>query len=48
LNLSQEAARAAGVATPMGAHAAQLYRIFEQAGNGGTDCSAIVNFLRGE
>jgi 3-hydroxyisobutyrate dehydrogenase len=47
LNLSQEAARAAGVATPMGAHAAQLYRIFEQAGNGGTDCSAIVNFLRG-
>jgi 3-hydroxyisobutyrate dehydrogenase len=48
LNLSQEAARSAGVATPMGAHAAQLYRLFEQAGNGGTDCSAIVNFLRGK
>ena len=47
LDLSQEAARSAGVATPMGAHAAQLYRLFEQAGNGGTDCSAIVNFLRG-
>ena len=48
LNLSQEAARAAGVATPMGAHAAQIYRLFEQAGNGATDCSAVVNFLRGK
>jgi 3-hydroxyisobutyrate dehydrogenase len=47
LNLSQEAARSAGVATPMGAHAAQLYRLYEQAGNGGVDCSGIVNFLRG-
>ena len=47
LNLSQEAARSAGVATPMGAHAAQLYRLYEQAGNGSVDCSGIVNFLRG-
>ena len=48
LTLSQEAARSAAVATPMGAHAAQLYRMFEQSGQGGTDFSAIINFLRGK
>lgn len=48
LKLSQEAARSAGAATPLGAQAAQLYALFEAAGHGGTDFSGIIRFLRGE
>ncbi len=46
LKLSQEAAKASGAATPLGAHAADLYHRFNQAGNDGLDFSAIINFLR--
>ncbi|NVN87408.1 MAG: 3-hydroxyisobutyrate dehydrogenase [Rhodopseudomonas sp.] len=46
LRLSQEAAKAAGAATPLGAHAADIYTAFEAAGNGGADFSGIINYLR--
>lgn len=46
LKLSQEAAKAAGAATPLGQHAAEIYAAFEQAGHGGTDFSGIINYLR--
>jgi len=46
LKLSQEAARAAGAATPLGAHAAEIYAAFEAAGQGGADFSGIINYLR--
>ncbi|WP_420133532.1 3-hydroxyisobutyrate dehydrogenase [Rhodopseudomonas sp.] len=46
LNLSQEAARTSGAATPLGSHAAELYAAFEQSGQGGTDFSGIINYLR--
>jgi 3-hydroxyisobutyrate dehydrogenase len=47
LKLAQEAALAAGAATPLGAEAAQLYGLFAAAGHAGDDFSGIVNFLRG-
>jgi len=46
LSLSQDAAAAAGAATPLGAHAAELYAAYAEAGFGGTDFSGIVEFLR--
>lgn len=46
LTLSQEAARQSGAATPLGAHAAELYAEFEKAGHGGDDFSAIIHMLR--
>ena len=47
LRLAQQAALSAGAATPLGAEAAQLYGLFQSAGHGGMDYSAIINFLRG-
>jgi 3-hydroxyisobutyrate dehydrogenase len=47
LSLAQEAARAAGAATPLGAEAAQLYQLYCNAGHAGDDFSGIVNFIRG-
>ena len=47
LKLSQEAALASGAATPLGAQAAQMYALFNQAGHGGEDFSAIIQMLRG-
>lgn len=47
LKLAQEAALAAGAATPLGAEAAQLFDLFEKQGNGGRDFSAIIEMLRG-
>jgi len=47
LKLSQEAAQAAGAATPLGAEATQLYGLFNQLGHAGDDFSGIINFLRG-
>jgi 3-hydroxyisobutyrate dehydrogenase len=47
LRLSQEASSSAGAATPLGASAAQLYALFQAAGHGGDDFSAIINFIRG-
>ncbi|MCB1547136.1 MAG: 3-hydroxyisobutyrate dehydrogenase [Hyphomicrobiaceae bacterium] len=48
LALAQEAARSSGSPTPMGAAAAQLYRLFEAAGHGGDDFSGIIRMMRGE
>jgi 3-hydroxyisobutyrate dehydrogenase len=47
LKLSQEAAQAAGAATPLGAAAAQLYGIHNAWGEGPADFSAIIHLLRG-
>lgn len=47
LRLSQEASRASGAATPMGAAASQLFELFAAQGHGGLDFSAIVTFLNG-
>lgn len=47
LKLAQEAALAAGAATPLGAEAAQLFDLFDKQGNGGRDFSAIIEMLRG-
>jgi 3-hydroxyisobutyrate dehydrogenase len=46
LDLSQEAARAAGAETPMGARALELYRRFVEGGGGETDFSGIIRMLR--
>jgi len=46
LRLSQAASKATGAATPMGAHAEELYAAFEKAGHGGTDFSGIIRYLR--
>jgi 3-hydroxyisobutyrate dehydrogenase len=46
LTLSQDAARQAGAATPLGEHAAALYAEFEKAGHGGEDFSAVIRMLR--
>ncbi len=48
MKLSQEAAAAAGAATPMGAAAAQLYALFNAAGHEGDDFSGIIRYLRGK
>jgi 3-hydroxyisobutyrate dehydrogenase len=48
LKLSQEAAQQAGAVTPLGAEATQLYALYSALGNGGTDFSGIIKFLRGE
>ncbi|HLH50895.1 MAG TPA: NAD-binding protein, partial [Roseiarcus sp.] len=48
LKLAQEAALAAGAATPLGAAAAQLYGLYAAAGHAGDDFSGIINFIRGE
>jgi 3-hydroxyisobutyrate dehydrogenase len=46
LLLSQDAAKAAGASTALGAHAAQLYQEFVESGAGGTDFSGIINAIR--
>jgi 3-hydroxyisobutyrate dehydrogenase len=48
LALAQEAAQGAGAATPMGALAAQLFRLHMAAGEGGSDFSGIINMIRGK
>ncbi|RQP13982.1 MAG: 3-hydroxyisobutyrate dehydrogenase, partial [Brucella intermedia] len=46
LKLSQEAAQSAGAETPLGAHAQELYGLFDSEGHGGEDFSGIINYLR--
>ncbi len=46
LGLAQDAAHSTGAATPMGAEAQKLFEAFVAAGNGGTDFSGIITFLR--
>jgi 3-hydroxyisobutyrate dehydrogenase len=48
MKLSQDAALSAGAATPLGAHATQLFDLFAKLGHGNEDFSAIIRFLRGE
>ena len=48
LRLAQEAARAAGATTPLGAEAAALFGLYVAHGQGGLDFSGIINFLRGK
>ncbi len=47
LGLSQQAAKGAGVATPLGAQALALYRRFLEQGGGDADFSGIIRMLRG-
>ena len=46
LTLAQDAAKAAGAATPLGKHAQELYQAFDAAGNGGVDFSGIIQHVR--
>ncbi len=48
MKLSQEASAAAGVSTPLGAAATQLYALHNAYGEGGKDFSAIIELLRGK
>jgi 3-hydroxyisobutyrate dehydrogenase len=48
LKLAQDVASSAGQATPLGAEAAQLYKLFCDAGNAGVDFSGIIRFLEGK
>jgi len=46
LTLAQEAARSSGAATPLGAHALELYQRFLKAGGADKDFSGIIEMLR--
>ncbi|MBB3950095.1 3-hydroxyisobutyrate dehydrogenase [Aureimonas jatrophae] len=46
LRLAKEAARTAGAATPLGAHAEAIYAAFDAEGGGGDDFSAVIRHLR--
>jgi len=46
LTLAQDAAKAAGAATPLGQHAQEIYKAFDAAGNGGVDFSGIIQHVR--
>jgi 3-hydroxyisobutyrate dehydrogenase len=46
LTLAQDAAKAAGAATPLGKHAQEIYKAFDAAGNGGADFSGIIRHVR--
>jgi 3-hydroxyisobutyrate dehydrogenase len=47
LRLAQDAARAGGATTPLGAEAASIYGLYVGQGEGGRDFSGIIQFLRG-
>jgi 3-hydroxyisobutyrate dehydrogenase len=46
LTLAQDAAKAAGAATPLGKHAQEIYQAFDAAGRGGVDFSGIIQHVR--
>jgi 3-hydroxyisobutyrate dehydrogenase len=46
LTLSQDAAKAAGAATPLGQRAQEIYKAFEAAGNSGVDFSGVIQHVR--
>jgi 3-hydroxyisobutyrate dehydrogenase len=48
LKLSQDAAKAAKAATPLGAGAAAIYERYVDSGEGARDFSGIIRYLRGE
>ena len=47
LKLAQEAAKASGAQTPLGANAERIYSSYASSGEGGRDFSGIIRFLRG-
>ena len=47
LTMAQDAAKAAGAATPLGKHAQEIYQSFDAAGQGGVDFSGIIKHVRG-
>jgi 3-hydroxyisobutyrate dehydrogenase len=47
LRIAMEAARTAGAATPLGAHATQIYTMMDLAGQAGLDFSGVIRFLNG-
>jgi 3-hydroxyisobutyrate dehydrogenase len=47
LKLAQDAARAAGAKTPLGADAAQIYSQYVEGGESGRDFSGIIRLVRG-
>jgi 3-hydroxyisobutyrate dehydrogenase len=47
LTLAQDAAKAAGAATPLGKHAQEIFKAFDAAGHGGVDFSGIINHVCG-
>src|SRR6202049_4898672 len=47
LPLAQDAANAAGAATPLGKHAQEIFKAFDAEGNGGLDFSGIIQHVRG-
>jgi 3-hydroxyisobutyrate dehydrogenase len=48
MKLSQDAAKAVGAKTPIGAEAATLYGKYADSGEAGRDFSGIIQFLRGK
>jgi 3-hydroxyisobutyrate dehydrogenase len=48
LKLAREAAQSAKAKTALGAHAAEIYDLFAQQGQGTSDFSGIINFVRGQ
>ncbi len=46
LRLARQAAEECGAATPLGAHAADIYEKMNAEGGGGEDFSAVVNLIR--
>ena len=48
MRLSQEAANSTGTVTALGAHATELYELFDQLGHGGEDFSSIINYVRSQ
>ncbi len=46
LKLAQEAAKASGAKTPLGANAERIYSSYAESGEGGRDFSGIIRFLR--
>src|SRR5271157_4181587 len=48
LKLARGAAESVKAATALGAHAAEIYDLFARQGQGTSDFSAIINFVRGQ
>jgi 3-hydroxyisobutyrate dehydrogenase len=47
LRIAMEAARTSGAATPLGAHATQIYTMMDLAGQSGLDFSGVIRFING-
>ena len=47
LRIAMQAAQGAGAATPLGAHATQIYGMMDLAGQSGLDFSGVIKFING-